>query len=353
MAPSAVSPSARAMMAGVAKYRDDTGGRILTTGTSTAYVVATNSSYGSPPADGTRIGLTFHLTNGSSPTLAVDGGAALAIRVSATDATLSIPASMLVVGSPYDIVYSSTTNSWTLVGVIGSTSSIPIGGMIDYAGNTAPNSNFALCYGQAISRTSYASLFALVGTTFGSGDGTTTFNLPDLRGRASFGKDDMGGTQADRITLAGGNFDGKAVGNSGGLQNHVLTIPELPIVTPSGTISTFTPSGTVSGFTPAGTVSTFTPSGAVGIINGANALNAAGVGVSANVTGGGGAYNIATVTANFSGNSITPTFTGNFVQPTFTGNLLAPNFTGSPFGSGNAHTILPPAMILSKIIRIF
>ena len=57
----------------------------------------------------------------------------------------------------------------------------PIGSIIPYGGTTAPD-GFLLCQGQAISRTTYAELFAVIGTSFGSGDGSTTFNVPDLRG---------------------------------------------------------------------------------------------------------------------------------------------------------------------------
>jgi microcystin-dependent protein len=56
---------------------------------------------------------------------------------------------------------------------------------LDYWGTTTPNSSFAFPTGQAISRTTYAALFALIGATYGVGDGTTTFNLPDKTGRVS------------------------------------------------------------------------------------------------------------------------------------------------------------------------
>ncbi len=56
----------------------------------------------------------------------------------------------------------------------------PIGSIIPYGGATAP-SGYLLCDGSAISRTKYAELFAVIGTSFGAGDGSTTFNLPDLR----------------------------------------------------------------------------------------------------------------------------------------------------------------------------
>jgi microcystin-dependent protein len=63
---------------------------------------------------------------------------------------------------------------------------LPIGLVLPYAGTTAPTS-WLLCDGSTVSRTTYALLFATIGTTFGVGDGSTTFGVPDLRGRASVG----------------------------------------------------------------------------------------------------------------------------------------------------------------------
>lgn len=65
---------------------------------------------------------------------------------------------------------------------------IPTGSVMATARSTAPT-GYLLCQGQAISRTTYAVLFAAIGTTHGNGDGTTTFNLPDLRGRVPVGVD--------------------------------------------------------------------------------------------------------------------------------------------------------------------
>lgn len=59
---------------------------------------------------------------------------------------------------------------------------IPVGSLFPFAGSSAPSSYFLLCDGSAVSRTTYSSLFAAIGTTYGSGDGSTTFNLPDTRG---------------------------------------------------------------------------------------------------------------------------------------------------------------------------
>ena len=66
---------------------------------------------------------------------------------------------------------------------------IPKGTIFPYGGTTAP-SGFLMCDGSAVSRTTYADLFAVLGTAYGSGDGTTTFNLPDYRDRTLFMRND-------------------------------------------------------------------------------------------------------------------------------------------------------------------
>lgn len=81
----------------------------------------------------------------------------------------------------------------------GTSSILPAGVCFPYFGTTAPT-GYLLCFGQAVSRTTFSLLFTAISTTYGAGDGSTTFNLPDARGRALFGKDDMGGTASNRLT---------------------------------------------------------------------------------------------------------------------------------------------------------
>lgn len=76
---------------------------------------------------------------------------------------------------------------------------VPTGTILAYGGATTPNSDWLLCYGQAVSRSTYSSLYAILGDLYGVGNGTTTFNLPDFRGRVPVGNDAMGGTAANRI----------------------------------------------------------------------------------------------------------------------------------------------------------
>jgi len=102
-----------------------------------------------------------------------------------------------------------------------------VAGMVmPYAGSSAP-SGWLLAYGQDVSRTTYSDLFSAIGTTYGSGDGSTTFTLPDLRGRTVAGQDDMGGTSADRLTDQTGGLNGDTLGATGGSETHTLTEAEL------------------------------------------------------------------------------------------------------------------------------
>jgi len=102
-----------------------------------------------------------------------------------------------------------------------------LSGMImPYAGTTAP-SGWLFCYGQDVSRTTYADLFTAIGTTYGTGDGSSTFTLPDLRGRTIAGQDDMGGASADRLTNQSGGLDGDTLGATGGAETHTLTEAQL------------------------------------------------------------------------------------------------------------------------------
>lgn len=100
---------------------------------------------------------------------------------------------------------------------------LPTGSIVAYGGSSAP-SGYLLCYGQAVSRTTYAALFAVLGTAYGTGDGSTTFNVPDLRGRTGLGADNMGGSSANRVTAT----EADNLGQGSGAETHTLTASEMP-----------------------------------------------------------------------------------------------------------------------------
>jgi microcystin-dependent protein len=96
-------------------------------------------------------------------------------------------------------------------------SALPTGSLLPYAGATAP-SGYLLCDGSAYSRTTYANLFSAIGTTWGAGDGLTTFNVPDSRRRAIIGS---GGTVVSGLVS-------NTTGSVGGEELHTTVVAEMP-----------------------------------------------------------------------------------------------------------------------------
>ena len=174
-----------------------------------------------------------------------------------------------------------------------------IGEIFDWTGTTAP----ALCvlpYGQTLSRTDYADLWAFAqteiaaGNTFyNNGNGTTTFGIGDCRGRVRASRDTMGGSPAGRLTDAAVGF-GDGMGETGGVQTHALTATQIPVITSS--VST---SGTLTGQTNSFLVvqNTSTTGGGGFTLAGSVVNQNVGVSVSGSMTGsassnntGGGAH---------------------------------------------------------------
>lgn len=107
-----------------------------------------------------------------------------------------------------------------LASVVNLSSGFPVGTVTPFAGATAPV-GWLLCAGQTVSRTTYAALFAAIGTGYNTGgEAGTVFRLPDLRGRVPAGVDNMGGAAASRLDWA------NTPGTAGGEQKHLLTAAE-------------------------------------------------------------------------------------------------------------------------------
>ncbi len=105
---------------------------------------------------------------------------------------------------------------------------VPLGSIQMYAAATAPNASWMICNGAAISRTTYAALFALIGTTYGAGDGSTTFNLPNMTGKFPLG--------------VSASAPVHALASTGGEETHTMTLNELvPHTHGAGTLTTSFP----------------------------------------------------------------------------------------------------------------
>jgi microcystin-dependent protein len=296
--PSSINDSARAMMTATAKYRDDISGAIITTGTGAAYSVSTNQYFDTlAHLDGAMIAFTPHVTNTGAVTLNIDSLGSKPVRFAPA---IDIPSNSLILGTPYVATYNNSDAVFYLQGGFLNPYAIPLAGGMDYWATSAPNSSFAFPIGQAISRTTYATLFTLVGTSFGSGDGTTTFNLPNKTERVSVMKASSSALLTP--TYFGGNST--VIGATGGLESHVLTTSEMPQHS--------------HGYSDPGHSHTQVYQGTA----------------SPGIQGGGGGYTIV--------GSLLSTSTGS----------SGVNITINNTGGGNAHSIVPPMIVCNYIMRV-
>jgi len=94
---------------------------------------------------------------------------------------------------------------WSKIKSLVNTHTTPTGSITMFSGSVAPN-GWLICDGSNVSRTTYADLFNIIGTTYGNGDGSTTFTLPDFKGRVPVGKD-INDTDFDTLGETGGSKD--------------------------------------------------------------------------------------------------------------------------------------------------
>lgn len=231
-APSSLNDSNRAVMAAQAKWGADISGAIVTSGSSTAYTVASNSVFDTlAHLSGQMIAFTPHATNAATVTLNVDSLGAKPLR---SAPNVELQAGAIVLGTPYVAVYNNSDGAFYLRGFFGpSPSTIPLGGTLIWWDDVLPTGGaYTWCNGQVISASTVSPvLLARWGNRFG-GDGVTTMGLPDLRETVPLGKNGMGGT-TDRalLTFLGGAVN--TVMNLVGLGQNTLGIGNLPPITSS------------------------------------------------------------------------------------------------------------------------
>lgn len=128
--------------------------------------------------------------------------------------------------------FRNSNNDWVKILTEPSGDTLPIGAIAEFGGSVAPT-NWLFCNGQAVSRTEYAELFAAIGTNYGEGDGSTTFNVPDFIGRVPVGLDaedndfdelgDFGGNKTAYTFLRPGINQYHVVEGTGGYGNRIIT----------------------------------------------------------------------------------------------------------------------------------
>lgn len=198
---------------------------------------------------------------------------------------------------------------------------LPPGIMLDYGGSAAP-SGWLLCDGAAVSRTTYASLFTAIGTAYGAGDGSTTFNVPNGKGRVFVGRD-AAQTHVDTLGETGGSKDAIVVSHTHTQPTHTHTINHnhAQATSSSAGAHTHDPNSSVV-FTGSGGATHALDSG---LDKGANNVNA---------TSSDGAHTHTVDLPSFSGSS------GSGGGDT----------TGST-GSSGTNANMPPYQVVNKIIK--
>jgi len=225
MAPSTVNDVQREFMAALARWYADLKGNGLTTGGSgNAYTLTTNTTHAAL-GDVPMIVFEADRANTGTATLDVDSLGAKTIKKQGDSDLISgdIQANQVCV-----VAYEGTADVYHLLSQPSSFSetdgiNVSQAGLVQmFAGSSEP-SGWKFCNGQELSRSTFSDLFNVIGTTFGTGDGSTTFNVPDLRDRSPLGTATMGSTDAGRVDTTS-----TALGDSGGADEHTLTTSEMP-----------------------------------------------------------------------------------------------------------------------------
>jgi microcystin-dependent protein len=231
--------------------------------------------------------------------------------------------SRLGVGANGTVLTADSAETSGLKWATASISGVPTGAILSFGGTSAPT-GYLLCDGSNVSRTTYSALFTAIGTTWGAGDGSTTFGLPDMRRRTFVGS---GGTGTGTL--------GNAVGNTGGEESHALSTGELASHT-----HTFTTGGQSADHTHSGTTSgqsadhTHTTVDNIVVYEAGGALPGGTFG-NARTEATGGSSNDHTHTITTGGVSAGHTHSG----------------TSDATGSGTAHNTIQPSAVILAIIK--
>lgn len=197
-APSTVNNSARFMMQRIRELLSDLGG-VVSAGGSANVLTVTAESAVSSYIDGIRISFRASVDNTSAATLNVNAVGAKPVVKFTLDGEQALGGGEMQAGCIYEVIYSAALNGaaggWLL---LNPTQQQIAAGLIIFNGSSTVPSGWLECDGSAISRTTYANLFAAIGTAWGAGNGSTTFNVPELRGEFPRGWDHGRGVDIGR-----------------------------------------------------------------------------------------------------------------------------------------------------------
>jgi microcystin-dependent protein len=215
-------------------------------GTKTVYFNTNSDSY----INGGNVGIG---TNAPAYKLDVRGSANVGALTTSGTVTLGSNTNVKITGGSSG-QYLQTDGSGNLSYV--TVQGVPVASIIMYGANTAP-SGWLVCDGTAVSRSTYSGLFAVVSNVFGIGDNSTTFNLPDFRGRSPHGVDasqsiTIGGTSAGKINISYQNSSGTGTTGTGTTGTSTTGTSATAITATTSNASTTVASATSTGTTAGG-----------------------------------------------------------------------------------------------------
>lgn len=205
-----------------------------------------NTKIGTNPNSNLVVLSTTTSVSTSTGALVVGGGAGIA-------GNLNVGGSVTTVTMPF-----GTSNTAVATTAFVQNNSVPPGSLLMWSTATAP-SGYLLCNGNAVSRSSFATLFAVIGTTFGIGDGTTTFNLPNYNNRFPVGAGNL-----YALGSTGGSKDQTLVSHTHSLSGNVVTAVSTSSALVDGAVEG-TSANVITSITPTISNVTATTSGSSGI----------------------------------------------------------------------------------------
>lgn len=316
--------------------------------------VLENVAISAAPGSNSRIDLVYYRVNDPNAGGPSGDDSSFGVAVGTADPSPTVPALPTSAIPLAEILVASGTVAITDAMITPRRSAALIrgsarpGSLVAYGGaeaNLAGSEDWLICDGAAISREDYFRLFNEIGTTWGSGNGSTTFNKPDLRGVVLAGKDNMGGVSAGRLT--GGNVLGASLGN----QNVTLTTTQLPGHTHTVSHSHTMPnhSHSVSGTAASNGAHTHALRNGSWYLNYFPVIYTYNFGSGSDGYGPNGSSN-STSLAALSNGAHTHTVSGTAAS-TDPGNTNTSNPTTSSTGNGAAFSIVQPSKVVNFLVR--
>jgi len=336
---SGLNDSGRAVMGAIKRFWGRMQGRYVSAGSANAYLLTPDVDLAAYVV-GERYSFRANFANTGSATLDISALGACPLKKITISGKTDLSPGDIQAGQPVTVEYDGEDMIMVTPAATISYDATPTGMIAPFAGAAVPN-GWLLCDGAAVSRTSYAALFAVISTTYGAGDGTTTFNLPDLRGRVAIGRDNMGGAAANRaqLTTTLSTTNGSSAATVASASNLSIGMAIISANVPAGTVITAI-SGTTITMSSGATATATGTTARFSLLTDAQSLG-----------GSGGAQTHALVTAQMPAH----THTYNDIQSTGANTLAAGGNVGlsntGTTGGNQPHPNIQPSIVLNYLIR--